>query len=171
MSQTQTKEEFEKILEQNRPYYTKFRELILENRERGGKDYEILLDYLNIRDTKLKETKGEDKELYSYIRSHRFNYLFHNEVFEALENKVRNRLKQRQSNSEIKKRYELIKERVQTWLDKQGHDKCHYYPEIFEDITDILGIKSSEDLKLPPRSEFEAGCKEYQDKLYNPKEL
>lgn len=63
---------------------------------------------------------------------------------------------------------EGCKQIVSEWLGKQGHDKCHFYPELFKQLAEVLGLKAPE-AELPPRAEFEAGCKRYQDELYGPK--
>lgn len=58
-----------------------------------------------------------------------------------------------------------IKDVVQDWLDKQGHERCWYYPDLFKKIVDIMEIKISEP-QLPPRQEFEEGCKRFQNQEY-----
>lgn len=58
-----------------------------------------------------------------------------------------------------------IKQAIKKWIDKQGHDKCWYYPEIFKEISDILEIKTDKNIEIP-EEEFELGCKNYQDELY-----
>lgn len=32
-----------------------------------------------------------------------------------------------------------VKTVVQEWLNKQGHDRCWYYPELFFQLADIFG--------------------------------
>lgn len=59
-----------------------------------------------------------------------------------------------------------IRALVQQWLDKQGHEQCWYYPEIFRLICQVLGVRPSRDPGLPPRPEFEEGCRRYQDEQY-----
>lgn len=59
-----------------------------------------------------------------------------------------------------------VKAITQEWADKQGHERCHYYPELFRRLAEILGIKSQVEACLPPRSEFEKGCRRYQDEEY-----
>lgn len=58
-----------------------------------------------------------------------------------------------------------IKDVVQDWLDKQGHERCWYYPDLFKKIMDILEIKVPEP-QLPPRQEFEEGCRRFQNQEY-----
>ena len=55
---------------------------------------------------------------------------------------------------------------VQEWTDQQGHDRCWYYPDLYRRIIDVLGIEPKLALGLPPRPEFERGCKRYQDEEY-----
>lgn len=54
---------------------------------------------------------------------------------------------------------DLIKNEVQAWLDKQGHDQCWFYPEILQKIVDILEIKATIDPNLPTEEQFKEGCK------------
>ena len=55
---------------------------------------------------------------------------------------------------------------LKDWVGKQGHDRCWYYPEIFNRLCDILGVKASDHRNLPPRAEFEQGCRRYQNEEY-----
>ena len=55
---------------------------------------------------------------------------------------------------------------VQSWLDKQGHDRCWYYPEIFREIAIILNLKQAMPSSLPSRCDFIEGCSRYQDEEY-----
>jgi predicted ATPase len=68
--------------------------------------------------------------------------------------------------SEIERRYESAREVIQEWVKKQGHERCWYYPELFERLVEIFEIKQTSDRQLPPREEFEKGCKIYQDEQY-----
>lgn len=61
---------------------------------------------------------------------------------------------------------DAVKVVIQEWVDKQGHDRCWYYPELFRRLATILDIKMTVEPKLPPRQEFELGCKKYQDEEY-----
>lgn len=63
---------------------------------------------------------------------------------------------------------EKVKAVVERWLDKQGHERCWYYPELFSELAALLGLGRGKvlDPGLPPREEFEAGCKRYQDEQY-----
>lgn len=57
-----------------------------------------------------------------------------------------------------------IKAIVQEWTDKQGHNRCWYYPELFRKLAKILSIKGEP--KQVPRAEFERGCSQFQDEEY-----
>ena len=63
------------------------------------------------------------------------------------------------------RKLERIKGIVQEWYDKQGHDQCHYYPELFRELAPIVEVKII-DPHLPPRAEFKRGCKMFQDEIY-----
>lgn len=66
--------------------------------------------------------------------------------------------------------YEL-KAIVEHWISQQGHDRCWYYPDLFRRIAQAVGISTSTlPDSLPPRCEFEAGCRRYQEEEYGPKE-
>lgn len=56
---------------------------------------------------------------------------------------------------------------VQQWLDKQGHERCWYYPDIFRSLAKVFGLTSKLPSNLPPRKEFENGCKKYQQEEYS----
>jgi hypothetical protein len=60
---------------------------------------------------------------------------------------------------------EYITAIVRMWVEKQGHDRCWYYPEIFRELADELGINYPHP-GLPSREEFERGCTRYQKELY-----
>ena len=59
-----------------------------------------------------------------------------------------------------------VKRIVEEWASKQGHDRCWYYPDLFRQITVALEIDIEDNSSLPPRCEFEEGCKKYQDEEY-----
>lgn len=61
---------------------------------------------------------------------------------------------------------QLIKNKITEWLIKQGHNRCWYYPEIFNEICKILDIKVDVDRNLPPRKEFRENCRKYEDEQY-----
>lgn len=55
---------------------------------------------------------------------------------------------------------------LQQWVDQQSHDRCWYYPEIFRQLCDLFGVQPTLQPGLPPRPEFELGCKRYQDEEF-----
>ena len=55
---------------------------------------------------------------------------------------------------------------VQSWLDKQGHERCWYYPELFNQLASALGLKAAVAPGLPSHTEFVEGCKRYQAEEY-----
>jgi hypothetical protein len=61
---------------------------------------------------------------------------------------------------------EQVKDLIEEWDGKQGHDKCHYYPEIFRAVAAAVGAKLRETHDLPPLQEFQVGCRQQQDELY-----
>jgi hypothetical protein len=64
---------------------------------------------------------------------------------------------------------EKTKKEIQSWIDQQGHDRCWYYPELFTKLVKIFKLTPSKEPKLPPRKEFELGCKRYQDQEFGKK--
>lgn len=64
------------------------------------------------------------------------------------------------------KKYAKAKAIVQEWVDKQGHDRCWYYPELFRRLVDLFDITPSKDPALPPLEEFKKGCARYQEEEY-----
>ncbi len=118
MEREEDKKFFERVLEANKKYYTNFKELVLLNRK-NGRDHEVLCDYLECRDAELSGHNFQEGELYDYLKLHRWNYFFHDEVFSHLERKVRSRLNGiDRENNDIKRRYNLAKEKIQEWTDK-----------------------------------------------------
>ena len=51
------------------------------------------------------------------------------------------------------------------YIEKKGHDKCWYYPELFNQLLELYGVKSVEP-ELPPRKEFREGCMKFEDEMY-----
>lgn len=60
----------------------------------------------------------------------------------------------------------MIKEEVEQWIHKQGHDRCWFYPDIFMKLCEILEIKPTKLPCLPPLEEFKVGCEQYQREEY-----
>jgi len=52
------------------------------------------------------------------------------------------------------------------WIDKQGHDRCWYYPDIFRQLCELFDVKITVNPNLPPCKEFKAGCERYQEEEY-----
>lgn len=52
------------------------------------------------------------------------------------------------------------------WQDTQRHDKCWYYPDIFNELCQILDVEYKTPKSLPPYKEFTEGCKKYQYEVY-----
>jgi hypothetical protein len=51
---------------------------------------------------------------------------------------------------------------LQQWVDKQGHERCWYYPDLFRELAEILEVEPSKEPALPPLAEFKRGCEKYQ---------
>lgn len=66
----------------------------------------------------------------------------------------------------IEERFYEAKKIIQEWVDKQGHDRCWYYPDLFRRLALIFDVKASENPKLPPLDEFKKGCEKYQREEY-----
>jgi len=58
---------------------------------------------------------------------------------------------------------------LQTWANMQGHDRCWWYPELFEELARIHDVEQTVEPCLPPREDFEHGCRAYQDEQYGVK--
>lgn len=58
-----------------------------------------------------------------------------------------------------------------TWAYQRGHDRCWYYPDVFLKLCELFDTVPSNHPDLPPREEFEAGCKRYQDEQYGVKDV
>ena len=59
-----------------------------------------------------------------------------------------------------------VKKIIQEWIDKQGHDRCWYYPELFRKLVGLLDIKQTTDSELPSLEEFKLGCEKFQKEEY-----
>lgn len=60
----------------------------------------------------------------------------------------------------------ILRRITQAWLDKQGHDRCWYYPDLFREIAKTLGLKPSKLPALPSLPQFQEGCRRYQREEY-----
>jgi hypothetical protein len=61
-----------------------------------------------------------------------------------------------------------VRATITTWLGTQGHDRCHYYPELFQQLADALHLTRTDGSGIPDRAAFEAGCRRFADDLYGP---
>ena len=59
-----------------------------------------------------------------------------------------------------------VREVLQSWVDKQGHDRCWYYPDLFNKLCKILKVKPTKKPSLPSLEEFKKGCCKYQSEEY-----
>jgi hypothetical protein len=59
-----------------------------------------------------------------------------------------------------------VKGIIQAWTDQQGHERCWYYPDLFNELASLLGVIPKTEPCLPPRKEFEEGCRRYQEQEY-----
>ncbi len=58
---------------------------------------------------------------------------------------------------------------ISEWAGQQGHDRCWYYPDLFNKLGKLFKMNFKIKPHLPKRSEFEMGCKRYQDEEYGSK--
>ena len=61
---------------------------------------------------------------------------------------------------------EETKRVILEWVNKQGHDRCWYYPDLFQALANLFKIRPSVGPSLPPRKEFEDGCRRYQNEEF-----
>ena len=59
-----------------------------------------------------------------------------------------------------------VKRIVEECVNKQGPERCWYHPDLFMRLIEVLQIKGVKESCLPPREEFEQGCKKYQEEQY-----
>jgi hypothetical protein len=83
------------------------------------------------------------------------------------------KLRKRQTVSDFRDTVEAaglarVRRLVQDWLDKQGHDRCWYYPEIFTELARALDLQHIvlKPPQLPSLAEFRTGCERYQREQY-----
>jgi len=62
---------------------------------------------------------------------------------------------------------EKVRKSLQEWVDKQGHERCWYYPDIFRRLCELLDIKATVPPQLPSRSDFDYCCKRFADEEYS----
>lgn len=63
------------------------------------------------------------------------------------------------SNSNLEDQTRIL---LQNWIDKQGHERCWYYPDIFNELIKLYGIVPNNHPNLPTIEEFKEGCNKYQ---------
>lgn len=66
----------------------------------------------------------------------------------------------------IENQYHEARKIIQEWVDKQGHDRCWYYPDLFRKLADLFEIEASKNPSLPPLEEFKKGCERYQQEEF-----
>lgn len=69
--------------------------------------------------------------------------------------------------TDLKNKQEEVKGLLRSWIDKQGHDRCWYYPEIFMKLCEALEIKPTVLPCLPSLEEFKQGCERYQNEQFD----
>ena len=70
------------------------------------------------------------------------------------------------SDTDLKRKYSEAKKIVQEWVDKQGHERCWYYPDLFRRLINVFEITPTRDPALPSLEEFQKGCEKYQREEY-----
>lgn len=65
-----------------------------------------------------------------------------------------------------KYRCERTEELLKSWVDKQSHNKCWFYPEIFRELCSLHRVYPSLPDLLPSQEEFKEGCDKYRRELY-----
>ncbi len=71
------------------------------------------------------------------------------------------------SNHETCPKCQEATKTIQEWVDKQSHERCWYYPDLFQKLRNVFNVKSNKNPSLPPRKEFEEGCRRYQEEQYS----
>lgn len=54
---------------------------------------------------------------------------------------------------------------LEMWTSRQSHDRCWYYPDVFRQLCNIFDVAAPPQ-HLPPRPEFEEGCRRFQREQY-----
>ena len=67
---------------------------------------------------------------------------------------------------DVERKLKVVEEIVQEFVDKQGHERCWYYPDLFNRLSQTLNITPTINPSLPSREEFEEGCRRYQMEQY-----
>lgn len=61
----------------------------------------------------------------------------------------------------VEPRLELCRVILDEWQNQQGHNRCWYYPEIFDSLCALLGVKNKRPKELPSEEDFKSGCERY----------
>lgn len=61
---------------------------------------------------------------------------------------------------------EMTRQFLLSIRDRRGHDRCWDLYDELRGLAKIYGIDLDENPSLPPREEFEAGCRRYADEQY-----
>ncbi len=61
---------------------------------------------------------------------------------------------------------EEAKRILQAWQNKQRHDRCWYYPDLFRELCVVLEVTPTNDPDLPTIEEFQEGCTQFQADEY-----
>lgn len=64
--------------------------------------------------------------------------------------------------------YTLARDILQEWVNKQGHERCWYYPDIFSKLCKYLEVEENKIPLLPPKEEFRENCQKYEAEQYEP---
>lgn len=55
---------------------------------------------------------------------------------------------------------------LESWLNKQGHDRCFWHPEVLQMLANVYGLKQTVPSELPPIEEFRLGCALFTNEEY-----
>ncbi len=61
-----------------------------------------------------------------------------------------------------------VREILNDWQTKAGHDACWFYPEVFRELCNVVGLEYIEPSKVD-RSDFRAHCQKFEEHLYTGK--
>lgn len=70
------------------------------------------------------------------------------------------------SNKSSDEKIKEIQQTIMEWDGKEGHDRCWYYPDLFAKIAEIVDVPLNQSPALPPRPEFEEGCRRFQSQEF-----
>ena len=55
---------------------------------------------------------------------------------------------------------------LQEWANNQGHDRCHWHPEILQELASLFDVHPTVEPRLPARAEFREFCRRYENEQY-----